>query len=250
MKSRRKTGFSQGFTIVELMIALSVLATILLVATVVLVQIGALYAKGINSANLQNAGRNVVTDVSSALQFSGNTPSPCTDHTVACDANTITKSFSGTNLTIGAFCIGSIRYSYVMNSEQGTDSIKNPITNLPAGINVPHALWRDTIKQSAACQPLDLSGNNVLADGSSADTLGGGLSGGYDMLSNRMRLTRFKIEPTAANGDIYSIDVWTAYGDSDLVQTQRSGSSTCSSGAGTQFCAISQISSTVAGRIY
>lgn len=255
MKSIRKAGFSKGFTIVELMIALSVLSTILIIATVVLIQIGALYSKGVNAANLQNSGRTVVADVTSTLQFSGNTPSSCNDNTYSCDAGTLPGRFSGTNIVIGAFCVGAVRYSYVLNSEQGTDGATNNITGAAVGYDIPHVLWRDTIKQNAACQPLDLSQSSVSADGSSADTIGGGLSGGYDMLSDHMRLTRFKIEPTAATGDIYSIDVWTAYGDSDLVKTvtppgSPPGQSTCSGSAGTQFCSTSQISSTVAGRVY
>ena len=243
---------SRGFTIVELMIALSVLATILVMATVVMIQIGALYSKGVNAANLQNVGRNVIADITGALQFSGNTPYSCTAGTYSCDAGQLTGKFSGSgsSIAIGAFCVGTIRYSYVLNSEQGTDSAANSITGAAAGYSVPHVLWRDTITQNATCQPLDLSQTTVLADGSSADASSGSPSGGYDMLSDHMRLTRFNIEPAASTGDIYNVDVWTAFGDSDLVNTSGTGNSTCSGSTGTQFCSVSQISSTVAGRTY
>lgn len=257
MKKTRKPGFNKGFTIIELMIALSVLSTLLIMSTVILMQIGSLYTKGVNQANLQNSGRNVVADITAALQFSGNAPVSCTDGTYSCDAGQLTGKFSssGSGIVIGAFCVGTVRYSYVLNSEQGTDSVANPITGAAAGYSIPHVLWRDTIAQNATCQPLDLSRTTVLADGSSADASSGSPSGGYDMLLNHMRLTRFKIEPTGSTGDIYSVQVWTAYGDSDLVNTTTTagptaGQSTCNGGPGTQFCSVSQISSTVAGRTY
>ncbi len=44
MKSLKST---RGFTIVELMIALTVLSTILVMATVIMINIGVLYSKGV-----------------------------------------------------------------------------------------------------------------------------------------------------------------------------------------------------------
>lgn len=236
---------NNGFTIVELMIALSVLSTILVISTVILIQIGALYSKGVNAANLQNTTRSIMSDVTAALQFSGNTPSSCTPTATTCAAAT-----SG---SINAFCIGTTRYSYVLDAEMGTDTAANPITHAAAGASTPHVLWRDSIQQNAPCVPLNIAAPTVAADASSSDSVGGN-SGGYDMVPDHMRLTRFKITPPATAGDTYVIDIWAAYGDSDLVVTSTSGpfigQSTCNSGAGTQFCSVSQLSSAVMGRIY
>ena len=244
---------SDGFTIVELMIALSVLSVILVMATVILIQIGSLYSKGVNAANLQNTSRNIVADVSAALQFSGNTPVSCTVNGTgtSCDATppagasyTDPQLYTtgGVSVSVHAFCVGTIRYSYVLDSEQGTDNAANAITRKAAGTVTPHVLWRDTILPNTPCQPLNLSKTTV-------PNPNGSPSGGYDMVSDHMRLTRLNINPPAGD-NTYSIDVWMAYGDSDLVNTDSRGNSTCSGGSGTQFCSVSQISSAVRGRAY
>jgi hypothetical protein len=181
-----------------------------------------------------------MADVSSALQFSGNRPITCAAGSTGttCDPNPIDT---------GPFvnCIGTTRYSYILNREQGTDPYA-----LPSPTTTPHVLWRDTISKNAACVPLNLSLTTVAADPSSNDSVGGN-SGGYDMIPDHMRLTRFVIEPTSSTGNVYNVDVWMAFGDSDLVKTNTgTGNSTCKGGAGTQFCSVSQLSSTTVGRAY
>ncbi len=244
MTARRLTSSQQGFTIVELMIALSVLSTILVMSTIVLIQIGSLYTKGVNGANLQNTTRTIMADVAASLQFSGNQPPSCT----SLDGITCYATVPGSPRTVGAgptamtvysYCIDTTRYSYVLNRELGDD------TTAPGGdAQTAHVLWRDTMKDSNdVCKPLDLTAD-IPSDAQSA--------GGYEMMSNHMRLTRFNIPPPS--GNVYTIDVWTAFGDSDLVNTQPSsdptpGLSTCNGGAGTQFCATSMITTSITRRV-
>ncbi len=174
---------SRGFTIVELMIALSVLSTILVLATVIMINIGSLYSKGVNLSNLQNTNRNILSGVSSSFQFTGQNlqkplPNPNTDD-------------------VYAACIGTTRYSYVLNKELGNDI---------AGPPTAHVLWRDTMKSSATCTALNLTVGNPTA--SAADSIEGS-----EMVGAHMRLIKFNIAGT----DPYDIDVWLAYGDSDLL---------------------------------
>jgi hypothetical protein len=219
-------------------------------STVIMAQIGALYSKGVNAANLQNTSRTIAADVSSSLQFSSQAPSPCTEVTLTCYANPIdpsdheprTYTSPGVTVQVNAFCIGTVRYSYVLGRELGTDSA------LVANAVTPHVLWRDTIRQSAACQPLDLSQVNIPTDSSSVDAAG--FSKGFEMMGEHMRLTRFKAVQTPASSGIYKVDVWVAFGDSDLVNTDGSGHSTCQSGPGTQFCSTAEITTDIAGRAY
>lgn len=225
-----KPSGSKGFTIVELMIALSVLSTILVMATAIMVQIGNLYSKGLNSANLQNTNRNIISDVSSALQFSGNPPLPCTETPTTCYADTHSGMY--------AFCIGTTRYSYVLNRELGNDN----------GVTTTHVLWRDTMSSNSACTPLDLSQPDPTAVAGDVDGIPNSTNG-YEMMPEHMRLTKFKVVESPSGSGFYSVDVWMAFGDSDLVNTAADGSATCNSGAGTQYCALSNISQTVIRRI-
>lgn len=244
-----------GFTIVELMIALSVLSVLLITATLVLIQIGALYSKGVNAADLQNANRTLVADISAQLQFSGRVPNGCQMNTAATSplAPTIvnTTCFSsshnysntndGTTETVYSYCINNTRYSYVMNRELGTDTTTTPQQT------TPHVLWRDTLTTNAtACPTPDITQPHP-ADGSTQP------GSGYEMLGNHMRLTRFVVQQTTTSSGIYNVDAWMAFGDSDLVQPDPSGSpgrSLCNGGRGTQFCSVSAISTQLTGRIY
>lgn len=245
---------SSGFTIVELMIALTILSVILVIGTVVLIQIGALYSKGINAADLQNANRNIVADVSGQLQFSGKVPSGCTfndlSHVPPLDASSTTCYFStanihniadGTTERVYAYCIANTRYTYVLGRELGTDSSGAPT------LNTQHVLWRDTLTTDACPAPvLDIVNNVIPTDASTLP------NSGYEMVGNHMSLTRFKIDQVSGT-NIYTADVWMAFGDADLVRPDLGapiGRSICQAGRGTQFCSISSISTQLTGRIY
>lgn len=243
VRTRTKPTANRGFTIVELMIALSVLSVLLITVTMILIQIGALYSKGVNAANLQTINRNIVADLSSQLQFSGTAPVGCTPQanppTCYADSVNDTGSIDGGGswaATVYSYCIGSTRYSYVLNHELGTDSSNNQITR--------HVLWRDTLSPTATgCPALKILSQDAPTDASSQGD-------GYEVLSNHMRLTRFDIEPTSSSSGIYNIDVWMAFGDSDLVQTAANGLASCRGGSGTQFCVPSNISTQVIGRVF
>lgn len=245
----------QGFTIVELMIALSVLSVILVTTTIILTQIGALYSKGVNSADLQNATRTVVADISGQLQFSGKVPNGCTPVTTTCYASThdYHNSTDNTNEKVYSYCISNTRYSYVLDRELGTDSSKT--TAHPDTTVTPHVLWRDTLTTDAStCPTMDITqsdpatGTCYNAAGSTPCLTKGDT--GYEMLGNHMRLVRFNIQQASGSDGIYGVDVWTAFGDSDLVQADGSGRPICAGGAGTQFCSTATITTQLTGRIY
>lgn len=213
---KRHKDYTKGFTIIELMIALSVLSTILLIASAVMINIGKIYNKGVNVANLQNANRTLVADVSQSLQFGG-TPS-ATIH-------------SG---TVSTFCIGTTRYNYILGKMLGP-------AGGDSGMAVPHVLWRDTIDTTSVCPVLNIAGG-VTSD---AHTVAGS---GYDMVSPRMRLNRFQATETPAASQIYTVEAWMAYGDSNQMIIQADGHTNCN-GVGQEFCATSHLSTTVARRV-
>lgn len=244
MKKRHTN--EKGFTIVELMIALSVLSTILVMSSIIMIQIGALYSKGVNSASLQNASRNITADISQTLQFSGEEPFTTSNCGISpgpplttCYATS--QNFGGT--TVYAYCVGATRYSYVLNKEHGNDQA--------TGVDTPHVLWRDTMGNSSNCLPVNMTNNASIPPDSSPALRGSGSNdAGYEMVPAHMRLTRFRIAENPLNSGAFNVDVWMAYGDSDLVNApDPQGNTTCKDGTGTQFCALSKISSTVVRRL-
>jgi prepilin-type N-terminal cleavage/methylation domain-containing protein len=176
MKLRRREQVQSGFTIVELMIATSVLAVMLLLVTIILSSLGNLYYKEANQSRIQDDARNVVSQITQDLELNGGSVQ------------------SG----VGAFCIdGSIRYSYVIGQELGTEST--------------HVLWRDTDPNPANCT----SANLALAQPSAT---------GVELLAPSSRLTQFSISLTSP----YTITINVAYGDDDLL-CSPSASGTCTS---------------------
>ena len=250
MKLLKPQSRNQGFTIVELMIALSILSIILVMASVILINVGALYTKGVNGANLQNTARSIISEISANLQFSGNPPDisgSCLASAVTCAAAQSTQNLvdihgnsDGANTPLYTFCIGTARYSYVLDQELGDDPYATVGSTSNVDVNTQHVLWRDTLPNGSSCSPLPA---NAFSQAQPTTNMSG-----YEMVPPHMRLTRFKISQQSS--DSYLVDVWMAYGDSDLVVTAADGSNSCHGGTGTQFCSTSQISTTVTERVY
>jgi prepilin-type N-terminal cleavage/methylation domain-containing protein len=104
-----------GFTILELLIATTVLSVILVMVTVVMVGIGRLYYKGINQARVQDNVRSIVDELARQVQLYDQPPMPDTTGNVR------------------AYCFGATRYIYVVGQRLGTEAGQSP-----------QVLWRDT----------------------------------------------------------------------------------------------------------
>jgi type II secretory pathway pseudopilin PulG len=61
---------SDGFTIVELLIATLIFSFVLVVLTSAIIQIGRIYSKGITYAKTQEAARSLVNDIGQSIQYS------------------------------------------------------------------------------------------------------------------------------------------------------------------------------------
>ncbi len=91
-----KLHIQSGFTLVELMIATAVFATVLLLCTYGLLEIGRSYYKGATISRTQETARVIADDVVEAIQFGSG------------------EVFSGTNW----YCVGNKRYSFVLNTQR------------------------------------------------------------------------------------------------------------------------------------
>ena len=206
---------SGGFTIVELMIATIIFGMVMLLCMIAVIQVSRLYYKGITNARTQDAARSIVDEISNAYKFG--------------DGN-ITFGFNNNN---GSVCIKSqgIRYSYRIESE-----IKKTPSTIPADQQGYHAIWRDTFN-GVNCDPLDLS----------QPTVTGGGSDGHELLSENMRVAQFDINPPDDNG-LTTITVVIITGDNDVLDPNVPN--TClSSYSGSQFCSVSEITTSVQRRI-
>ena len=118
-------------------------------------------------------------------------------------------------------CIGNHRYTKNLNQKLSTAD--GPATNF--------ALKRETFNNHADCLNTSVTPN---------------ATGSPELLQNNMRISRFDINQVGNPAqNLYSINIKVIYGDDeDLTSTDASAQCKGTS-VGTQFCAVSELSSTV-----
>lgn len=208
-----------GFTLVELMIAVTVFSVLLILSAASLTQISRLYYKAVIVTKTQNVNRNIMNDIAQAFQFS---------------------SGAGNMMNIGVpdgnglrlICIGNIRYTYALNKQINS-------TN-------KHALWRDKVASCAAATPL-----NIFND--SERELSASSAGGIELLEPGMRLKSISVGANNKFPEIMNINIAVIYGDDDLINFSDSAKTLpvgCKGDVtGSQWCAFSRLYTQVFSRV-
>jgi prepilin-type N-terminal cleavage/methylation domain-containing protein len=229
MKKIRDT---KGFTIVELMIAISILSVILLMSTVVLESVGNLFSKGLNMANVQNDSRNIILNVVSSIQFSNSV----LNNGVSSPETTINGE------KIYAYCFGETRYSYVLGFP-------------PTGWQ--HILWVDKMINTSGCTPLNISQASPSCSGIK-NCISSQSNSGSELTGKNMHLAIFQVQPIPNDQGLFGIGVGLAFGDKDLFITDTSGKNPklvnnedyqCNTAVGDEFCATSYLTTLAAERL-
>ncbi len=205
-----KTTNNKGFTLVELMIAITVFSVLLLLAGASMTQISRLYYKGVIVSKTQNVSRSIIDDISRTVQFSS------------------VSAVAGDNLapTYKSACIGNTRYTYVINKQIKTEN--------------DHALWKDKVSSSGACPPLDLSDNTVLESSNGTELLEPGMRLKEFSISTTSGTDIVDITVSVIYGD----DDLVKFNDSAKTQPiSCKGDVT-----GSQWCALSSLSTQVFSR--
>lgn len=241
----RKISGQKGFTIIELLISTAVLSTILVTVTIIMINIGNLYYKGVNQARVQDAARNITDEISQRLQL-----------------NSQPQVYSAAAAPNGsqAYCVGTTRYTYVLGVQIGT---RGPGTPPPSGIPFQHVLWRDTVASADNCVSANLTAANpsLGSDAGGVDAVDG-----TELIASDSRLFNFSISPSTSP---YTLRVGVAYGADDLfcsssvpnscttaaamglLSNYTNGNLNCkgSISHGDQFCSTSNLSTTVVQRL-
>jgi prepilin-type N-terminal cleavage/methylation domain-containing protein len=201
---------SDGFTIIELMIATLVFGLVLLVITGAVTQFTRVYYKGVTQDTVENTATTVINSISQAIQFDGGTITPGTANGSSVD-----------------YCIGGQRYSYILGHEL--------IDSDPSPTQYPHALVVDNVPGcNSATQAQDLTSSSVL---------------GVELLAPHMRLSNLTIT-NIQHTDLWTVNVRIVYGDDSVLSDPTGTDASCQTVvAGTQFCAVSDITTTVLKRV-
>lgn len=214
----------RAFTIIELMIASVVFSVIILLVSTGVIRIGNSYYSGVLRARTQDTARNIIDEISRGIQFSGvgvisTRPVVATDPGYA----------AATNGSVYGFCVNNIGYSYVMDKK---------LANSTAGDTVRYGL----IRYDSDCSTFVPVNVADLA-------FAGGLTNQRELLGIGMRLSDLNVVFDSTSNTA-TITVGIASGDDDLFnETGTAINKTCKSGAGSQFCAVSKLTTTVQKRI-
>ncbi len=200
----RQPDVERGFTIIELLIATTVLSVVLLLVTVVITSIGNLYYKGVNQSRLQDTVRGLTDEVGQKLELNSNGFFTAT--------GTATGGFS-----TKAICIGNTRYTFAPGTQIGSQSNQ-----------ILHALWRDTNPTPGTC---DLSGSNSVDLNS--PNLDSNDPSGTELMGPRSRLVNFSIVSinSTGSGSPYQINIFMALGDGGLLCSSSAVPNSCSTDA-------------------
>ena len=221
-------GPTDGFTLLELLIAASVFAVILLVLAVGIISFSNEYYQGITSSKTQATNRAVMNEIDQSIEFGKNVA------VIPADA-------SG----VAGVCIDSTLFAYKLG-QQVTDS--GPVQAKNQGY---HGLLE--VNNGACTGSIPASIDDYLGDAAFPVGQSGVPAGGRELLGQRMRLNTLTVTPT---GNEYTIEARLIYGDNTLL-TPPAGSGTnwsttterCIGQAGSQFCSVSDLKTTVGRRL-
>jgi hypothetical protein len=175
----------------------------------------------VTESNTQNTARSVVDLVSQAIQFGGG------DVTTTDPAPALGSSY--------AFCVGNEQFSYTV----GYQLKDNPQTGV---FQTYHALVRATVAGCSGAAPQNVRQPSI---------------NGRELLAPNMRLADLQV--TSLGDNLFQVDVRVVYGDDDVLYSpsdpgnpqgaSRSDASCRGNSAGTQFCAVSELSTIVTKRV-
>ncbi len=213
-----------GFTIIELLIATLVFSIILLLLSTGLIQIARIYYKGITTSRTQQTARTIMDSISRDIQFSGSSVPV-----------TITSDGGGKY----HFCVNNDRFTYQVNKQ---------LADNPTGNQVAHVLIKDSPATCSSAGPADLTAP---------------VAGAVELMGNNMRLVNLQISTPSTS--LYTVTVRVVAGDDSYICSPTAGD--CSSGVtdphitnptdltcktlstGSQFCAVSELQTTIQKRI-
>jgi len=235
-----------GFTVVELMVSTIIFSLILVAAMAGLVQIGRLYYRGITTARTQEQTRNVMAELSQSIQFTRvNVRVAAVQPSIPIDPD---NSDSDSDPAKSFFCVGPRRYTFMVDRKLSFDPDTNPDLSSRRKES-RHVLWVDT--PSGGCEQSWDSGGVTAADMRVDDPCSdGSCSNGVEILSENTRITKLNLLDNG-NGT-WNVELALAYGEDDLLSVDVSDPTryVCEgSFLGVEFCAISELSTTVLRRL-
>jgi len=241
LKSNKIQVNRYGFTIVELLIATSVFAMVLLVALTGFLQIGRLFYKGVSDTQTQDVSRQVVNDI--------------TNNIMATSLGNSIPSVSGPAYSY--FCAGPYRYTYAKYDSGGSNAGRpvqfNSDLNVnydPTSSSVNMGLLKDWVGTGNCPAPCVSAavGSDASCPASNFKALTP-LSPPTELLGNGMRVGGVNLTPAVDNTGkslpIYNLAVTIIYGDDSVLDFTTTPTSCLGGLSNHEFCSVNQTNTSV-----
>lgn len=223
---RIKLTKNHGFTLVELMIAISVFSVVIIIGFYAFIQINNYYTKGVNIVRTQDAARNLVADIATQLQLTSGTYT-----------NQLTD---GSELSQGVeiACVGNKAYVYQINVSQKDEnefaiySYAIPINTCPNPLSAGSEDVTYLLKPGVRLLQLDIDADNAPLYNITVALLYAP-EDGADNAARTELVNTHKDDPNLPGSEMDNIDKWNC-------------NATVS---GSQYCSLSRITTSVYKRI-
>lgn len=223
---------NRGFTLIELMIAMTFIAILLVAIAMTTVQISAIYNKGITLREVNQAGRSVSDElqrsISSSIPFD---VTPQVDASPATATSKYVKRDGG-----GRLCLG--RYTYVWNygsaiaKEAGAPAIYNKYV----GTNDPVRFAKVFDPSSALCANAT-NPNSKITPADATEMLA---SGDRELVVHDFEIASNTADPATGQA-IYAISLVIGTNDNEQITTNNRSCKTPKAGVGNEdYCSVNQ----------
>lgn len=213
-----------GFTLIELMLAMTFIAVLLIAIAITTIQISAIYNKGITLREVNQAGRSISDDlqrsISSVVPFD---VTPKVDASPATETSKYVVRDGG-----GRLCLG--RYTYAWNYGR----------SITAGSEYNKYNNSETVRFAKITDPSGSLCTNPTATIDRADATEMLMNGDRDLVIHDMSVTSSASDPVTGQS-IYAISVVIGTNDSEQLATNDRSCKPPAEGAGKEnYCSVNQ----------
>lgn len=229
----------RGFTIVELMVAMAFIAVLLLAIAGAVMQVGAIYNRGVTMKSVNQAGRVVIEDMKRSLSESG-----------PLAIEYIPQSPDGTNTIGGRLCTGVYSYVWNIGVHINPDDPASQQNRYEGAADENKQLRLAKIADSSkiycagdADRPVDATKATELLSGGAVST------GDSQTITGNLAVQHFHIERLTNNlstgAALYSIAIVISDADSESINTvDNSCRPPSDNESNQQYCAVNEFTFT------
>lgn len=228
MIQQRRYSRGQGFTLVELMIAMAFVSMLLLAIAFVVIRISSIYNKGITIKAVNQAGRTIVEDMKRTVAES--------------DPSTIDTTL----LQNGRLCTGT--YSYVWNTgSSGTNGANKYRNDGPAVSTKKIRLVKVRDNGGRYCDTQGGLPDIIAADATELLTSSDTASSSF--IDTNLAIQRLSFTPLTNNlssgSSLYKVSILLSNADQDVIDSIGNCKPPKDSPGGSDYCAVNEFNFTV-----